>query len=248
MWMVTIGEALEDWGDWPVSGVEERPEGARVYFSNRTVATAFSRAFGGKLAAADWTPDLRYQAEWKAFAVGETWWLAPAGDEGATPPGRRRLTMQEGLVFGSGDHPTTQGCLELLERMPVAGRRVFDLGVGTGILSLAAQALGAVGVAGCDTDWEAAQMAHADGLAVWCGPSAAARDGCAEVLLVNIPGYVHLQLAEEYLRLLAPGGQLLLSGYYDWQAARIEAALRGLAKRHQIVRGDAWISAIFSHA
>lgn len=248
MWMVRISNSLEDWGEWPVAGVEERPGCALVYFSSRTVAQAFARAFQGKLEKADWTPDLRYQQDWQAFALGQSWWIAPERDTAPTPLGRHRLVMREGLVFGSGDHPTTQGCLELLEHIPLANRRVFDLGTGTGILSIAAKTLGALSVSACDTDPESALMAHSGGVPVWHGPSSAARDACCDILLVNIPGYVHLDLAPEYFRLLAPGGRLLLSGYYEWQAEKIERALSGFRKTRQIVRGDAWVSAIFSLA
>lgn len=248
MWMVKITTPVEDWGEWPVAGVEERENYWLVYFSSRTVAQAFARAFRGKLEKADWTPDLRYQQDWKAFPLGERWWIAPERDTTPVPPGRHLLVMREGLVFGAGDHPTTQGCLELMERLPLAGRTVFDLGTGTGILSAAAKTLGAASVSACDTDAESAQMAHQAGVPVWHGPSLSARDHCCHVLLCNIPGYVHLDLAEEYRRLLTPGGHLLLSGYYEWQAEKIEQALTGFHKIDQIVRGDAWVSAIFAHA
>lgn len=251
MWMVTVQGEHEDFGDWPVEGAEEREGHTRVYFSSRTVARAFAQAFGGKLERAVWEVDLAYQAEWKAEPVGERWWLVPEGEELVAPAGRRPLRRRRGLVFGGGDHATTQAMLELLEQVELAGKRVLDLGTGTGILSEAARWMGARGVAACDTDAEAAAMAQAalggwGSAAVWHGPSGAARDQCCDVLLVNIPGYVHLDLAPEYGRLLRRPGELLLSGYYEWQRERIEAALgKGFRKQRELLRGDAWVGAYF---
>ena len=69
------------------------------------------------------------------------------GVGGPGPGGRARLVirMEPGLAFGSGYHPTTRTCLELLRRVYEADapRKVLDLGTGTGILALAALALGA---------------------------------------------------------------------------------------------------------
>jgi ribosomal protein L11 methyltransferase len=103
-------------------------------------------------------------------------------------------------------------------------------------------------VVGCDLEADAARMTRDRGVLTVHGPSMALRDASFDILLVNIPGYVHLDLAPEYTRLLKPGGQLLLSGYYTWQAERIEAALPGFEKTAQIERGDGWVASIFSHA
>jgi ribosomal protein L11 methyltransferase len=66
--------------------------------------------------------------------------------ETPTPgPGESVIRMEPGLAFGSGYHPTTRRCLELLRQVYAtdAPRQVLDLGTGTGILALAALALGA---------------------------------------------------------------------------------------------------------
>jgi ribosomal protein L11 methyltransferase len=71
--------------------------------------------------------------------------LCPVWETPTPAPGELVLRMEPGLAFGSGYHPTTRRCLELLGRvfMTDSPQLVLDLGTGTGILALAALALGA---------------------------------------------------------------------------------------------------------
>ncbi len=78
--------------------------------------------------------------------------IAPAWSDYRAPPGAKHLRLDPGLVFGSGLHPTTQHCLELLDLRCKQGPlgHVLDLGCGTGILAMAAAAWGASAVDAVD--------------------------------------------------------------------------------------------------
>jgi ribosomal protein L11 methyltransferase len=108
----------------------------------------------------DWS--LSWKRHWQPDPVGAQLLILPAWLE---PPQelaeRLVLRMDPGSAFGTGSHPTTRLCLEALERLAANGAlssaRVADLGCGSGILALAALALGARQAFACDNDVLAVQ-------------------------------------------------------------------------------------------
>ena len=205
------------------AGVVETEHGLAAYFDTREAAAVWGDPV--EVAAQDWS--VNWQQSWRPFPLGERWFLAPPWDESPTPANRIRLTMTPGNVFGGGDHPTTQMCLELLEHAVIPGQRVIDIGTGTGILSVAAQALGARAFA-CDTDLEAVQAAQKAGVTVWQGSTDSCRPTSADLVLANLPGGLLIDLLPS-LRRLAP--ILLVSGYLDDQAPAVEANAQIQAQR-----------------
>ena len=140
-------------------------------------------------------------------------------------PGERVLLLASGGAFPLG-HPTTRLCLELLREVLVAGgvKRMLDVGCGTGVLGLAAAALGVPQVVGVDISPQAARVTRENAranklagcLAVVQG-STAALQGSFDLVAANLPWEVQMDQAPELDRLASPHGRLLLSGFRDNQ-------------------------------
>jgi ribosomal protein L11 methyltransferase len=228
-------EISEQLTNFAIEGIEELPDSVRVFFGSLKDASEAAAILGGakpeEMADQNWSA--AWQAEWAPFAIGEKFFLCPAWCPDPTPPGRIRLEMVPGNVFGGGDHPTTQLCLELLEGVVVHGARVADIGAGTGILTMAARALGARAV-GCDID----AAAPVD----FIGSADALLAGQFDGVIANIHLGVLQELEVALRRLLRPQGWLLVSGFLPEQTGDL-TALFGPA---EVVREkNGWCAALF---
>jgi ribosomal protein L11 methyltransferase len=111
----------------------------------------------------DWL--VGYRQSTRPFEVGRSWWIDPHPEQASPAPvGRRRLAVEPRSAFGTGTHESTRAILMELESLEVEGRRVLDVGSGSGILALAAESLGAEWVVGLDIDpsavWVASETAR----------------------------------------------------------------------------------------
>ena len=171
------------------------------------------------------------------------------------------------MAFGTGTHPTTQLCLELVEDFFIqsegsSGKHVIDVGCGSGILSIAALKLGAENALGVDIDPEATRAAS-DNAAI-NGVTSQLELGVgsvreitsanfsiqkAELVLANILAPVLVQLLTQGLgELVLPGGWLVLSGILLEQSPEVESALEmhgfRLVQKYQM--GD-WVALAATH-
>ncbi len=150
---------------------------------------------------------------------------------GATPPaGRRPLWLESGGGFGSGMHPTTALCVELLEPLVSADTHVLDVGCGSGVLALAALSLGAPSAVGFDIDSvalaAAVRNATHNGVEERAHWRADMPSEPADLVLANLyPGPL-TQLAADLATRVRPGGTLIISGFRSSQRASIEAVYR----------------------
>jgi ribosomal protein L11 methyltransferase len=198
----------------------------------------------------DWLADYRRQA--MPFPVGAQLWIDPREPDGELPPtpeSRRLLRLPARTAFGTGSHESTRLAVELLETLPVARRRVVDVGTGSGILAFAALSFGAEYVVGIDSDSVAsllaAQNAGLNGLSphLLAGTLAALRSGPAfDLALVNIlPRRIRSDLPL-LAGLLAPGAEAVFSGLLATQREQVLTDLTALGFRLRAVRQEGeWV-------
>ena len=194
---------------------------------------------------------------WKQFypvmRIGERTVIVPSWLNYDARPDDVVLLLDPGMAFGTGLHPTTQLCLQLLERYVTAHQRILDLGTGSGILAIAAARLGAAQVIALDNDPIAVRVAQenverngvtatvvaAEGslgagqaMGHWLSgdftpapPSLLpAPDQQFPLIVANLIAKVLVILAEDLAATLEPGGFLISSGIIDSREHEVREA------------------------
>jgi ribosomal protein L11 methyltransferase len=251
-----LSAALDDLGPSAVHEVGSDDEPFwRVFFPSAEARddaagalAVLTAADGLSLVAVD-VPDedwaARSQRDLRAVRVGRIL-VAPPWDrpESSTEEdASMTIVIQPSTGFGTGHHETTRLCLELLQETGCGGMRVIDVGTGSGILALAAAALGAREVDAIDIDPDAIRSARENvslnaGLAagdtaarvrVAIGDGREPREP-ADLVLANLTGGLLMAAAERLVSLARPGGRLLLSGFQTHEADAVVGAFGGACR------------------
>lgn len=180
----------------------------------------------------DWSQ--LWKDRYKPFPVGRDLIILPAWLQ-ETQSRRLAILLDPGMAFGTGTHPSTRMCLSALEDNLQRVDVVFDIGTGSGILSIAAARLGARRVLAFDTDADAVEAAVQnvlrnsvdDRVQVVHGSLEQARQmtasGLPNLVLANILAPTLTALLEEGLAALVDvGGRLILSGILEEQAPPLQ--------------------------
>ena len=130
------------------------------------------------------------------------------------------VIIEPKMSFGTAHHPTTYMMLSYVAELPMAGRRVLDMGCGTAVLGILAKMRGAAYVEGIDVDewaWRNAQENAATNnveLSLRLGDASLLADSTFDIIIANINRNILLADMQRYAAALAAGGMLLLSGFY----------------------------------
>lgn len=239
-WEPAPGELPEASANWVSALFALGFDGAALREALGTALSAVQRAQLSVdfLAEEDWSASYRQHAVADCF--GDRLWLLPRDAEVPDVPCVR---LDPGLAFGTGSHPTTRLCLQSLAQQPVDGLRVLDYGCGSGVLALAALALGAEQAFAVDYDPQALVATRDNGVyngvTVTAAPQTTGRLVVAppgglpeelqfDMILANILANPLIELAPRLLRHLRPGGRLLLAGLLGEQAEAVMAAYVGV--------------------
>jgi len=195
---------------------------------------------------------------WKQYfeprRVGERVVIRPTWREYPSETGDAVIVLDPGQAFGTGDHPTTRMCLELMQRVDLVGKSIADVGCGSGILAVGAKLLGAGPVVA--NDIEAASVESAQENAERNGVEYDVRLGAGfdpygpeetfEIVLSNIISAALIQLAPSCARRVRPGGDWIVSGVIEanWMDVREAAEKAGFVYVHHLEE-NGWIAAHF---
>jgi ribosomal protein L11 methyltransferase len=182
--------------------------------------------------------------DWKPMRFGRRLWVCPTGAPAPQDPEAVVVRLDPGLAFGTGTHPTTALCLEMLDVMPLTGRTLIDYGCGSGILGIAALKLGAARVTAVDLDPQAlvasrenaARNEVADRLEIQSVP---ARLESASCVFANILAAPLIELEPVLSAACRPMADIFLSGLLRSQADAVKAAYGVAFDIVQVIeRGD----------
>lgn len=183
-----------------------------------------------------------WSERWKRFhrpvLIAGRLYVRPPWEEPALRPGVIEIVIDPGQAFGTGTHPTTALCLELMLGLEQRGS-FADLGCGSGVLAIAAAKLGFAPVRAIDAERQSVEATRANARvnavvldAVERGDLRDSAVPKADVVAANLMRPLLLRLAELWEG--QPPSTLVLSGLLDHEADEVAAAFAPLVERHRL--------------
>ena len=194
------------------------------------------------VAERDWVRET--QAQFDPIRISARLWVVPSWH---TPPEPSAIavSLDPGVAFGTGSHPTTRLCLRWLERNVHGGETVLDYGCGSGILAIAAMKLGAACAAGVDIDpaavRAAGENARRNRVACEFSDSRSPLASEADIVVANILANPLRLLAPLLAQCVRAGGRLALSGILEHQQEEVEGCYAQWFEFEVPAREEGWV-------
>lgn len=256
--------------DWTPVAAEPSSDGLTVYFGSEEDRDAAAHGVAAACPDAvitrrdvddeDWAR--RSQENLGPIVVGritvrpgDSERLETAGTQEPGAPGPVELVIQPSMGFGTGHHATTRLCLAALQQIELRARSALDVGTGSGVLALAARALGASQALGIDYDPDAIHSAR-ENLPLNPRLDAVRFERCdltrdplpaADVVTANLTGALLCRAAPLLIHVVRQAGTLILSGVLDTERNAVVDAFSALALTGE-AHEEEWVVLRFNHA
>ena len=184
------------------------------------------------------------QSQFDPIRISQRLWIVPTWHP-PSDPAAINITLDPGLAFGTGSHPTTRLCLRWLDANIRGGESVLDYGCGSGILAIAALKLGAASAIGVDVDTQAVQSSRDNAIANQVGakfylPDTAPKQQ-ANIVIANILTNPLKMLAPLLAGAIQQGGRIVLSGILAEQAEDVMKIYAQWFNLEPPITEDGWV-------
>lgn len=195
------------------------------------------------------------QSQFLPIQISQRLWIVPSWHV-PPDPDAINLTLDPGLAFGTGSHPTTRVCLDWLEKSVQPSDHVLDYGCGSGILAIAALKLGANKVMGVDIDPNAITASRKNADSNHCDTRRLSFAGefssfdcdrttgespAITLVVANILANPLIMLAPILVNALPPGGRIGLSGILEAQAEEVMQVYSQYCRMQIAARDQEWV-------
>lgn len=212
------------------------------------------------IAEEDWANNWRKY--FKPLTVGDKLLIKPSWEKADANESRTILEIDPASSFGTGQHDTTQLCLENLEKNIHKGDKLLDLGCGSGILGIAGILLGASQLTAVDIDDNAVKVAHENILKnniseyrikTFCGDISSDSDlrkeigGGFDIVVANIVSDVLIAMSGYFKEFLADDGILIVSGIIKQRKEEVIDVIEKCGfKKKSVIESEEWVCVSFS--
>ncbi len=196
----------------------------------------------------DWAES--WKRYFKTTKIGSRIVVKPTWRRYFPKPGEIILELDPGMAFGTGGHPTTAMCIEIMEDFLNKGDRLLDVGSGSGILMLAAAKLGARYVLGIDNDEPTLHIAKKNLLQnqitsfdVTKSNLVNAVKGKFDIVVANILSKVIIDLLGDIKNVLSEKGMFICSGILDESRMSVIEKMKAVGFENiRTLRKEYWVA------